>query len=52
MPDAKNQLFYGDNLEALRRHIPDASLNLIYLDESFNSRQDCNVLSTERYGPR
>ncbi len=46
-PAPKNQLFYGDNLEVLRRHIPDASVDLIYLDPPFNSRQDYNVLFAE-----
>jgi 16S rRNA G966 N2-methylase RsmD len=44
----KNQLYYGDNLEVLRQHIKDESVDLIYLDPPFNSRQDYNVLFTER----
>jgi site-specific DNA-methyltransferase (adenine-specific) len=40
----KNKLYYGDNLQVLRDHIPDASVDLIYLDPPFNSRQDYNVL--------
>jgi len=39
-----NQLFYGDNLAVLRDHIADQSVDLIYLDPPFNSRQDYNVL--------
>ena len=39
MPDQKNKLYYGDNLEVLRDYIPDASVDLIYLDPPFNSRQ-------------
>ena len=39
-----NQLFYGDNLAVLRDYIPDQSVDLIYLDPPFNSRQDYNVL--------
>lgn len=27
-----NQLYYGDNLEVLRQHIKDESIDLIYLD--------------------
>jgi DNA modification methylase len=50
--DQKNQLFYGDNLEVLRRHMPDASVDLIYLDPPFNSRQDYNVLFAEKDGNR
>jgi len=30
--DAKNKLYFGDNLEILRAHVPDASVDLIYLD--------------------
>jgi len=32
-----NTLYYGDNLEILRRYIKDESVNLIYLDQPFNS---------------
>lgn len=48
----KNQLFYGDNLTVLREHINDESVDLIYLDPPFNSRQDYNVLFAERDGTR
>jgi len=27
-----NALYYGDNLDILRRYVPDASVDLIYLD--------------------
>jgi hypothetical protein len=27
-----NQLYYGDNLQVLREHLADASVDLIYLD--------------------
>ncbi|MFH1597204.1 MAG: DNA methyltransferase [Pseudomonadota bacterium] len=37
MEDWKNKLFFGDNLEVLRRHIPVGSVDLIYLDPPFNS---------------
>jgi len=49
MPD-KNTLYYGDNLDVLRRHIKDESANLIYLDPPFNSAQGYNVLFAERDG--
>jgi site-specific DNA-methyltransferase (adenine-specific) len=39
-----NQLYYGDNLEVLRTHIPDESVDLIYLDPPFNSNAGYNVL--------
>ena len=35
--DAMNQLYYGDNLDVLRRHIADESVDLVYLDPPFNS---------------
>ncbi len=39
-----NHLFYGDNLSVLRDSIPDASVDLIYLDPPFNSNAGYNVL--------
>jgi site-specific DNA-methyltransferase (adenine-specific) len=49
---AKNKLYYGDNLAVLRDYIPSASVDLIYLDPPFNSRQDYNVLFAEKDGSR
>jgi adenine specific DNA methylase Mod len=48
----KNQLYYGDNLEVLRRYVRDESVDLVYLDPPFNSRQDYNVLFAEKDGSR
>ncbi|MGH9596129.1 MAG: hypothetical protein ACRD3K_04970 [Edaphobacter sp.] len=48
----KNKLYYGDNLEVLHDYIPDQSVDLIYLDPPFNSRQDYNVLFAEKDGSR
>jgi site-specific DNA-methyltransferase (adenine-specific) len=42
-----NLLYYGDNLDVLRRHIGDDSVDLIYLDPPFNSNANYNVLFTE-----
>lgn len=39
-----NRLYYGDNLDVLRTHIPDESVDLIYLDPPFNSNAGYNVL--------
>jgi site-specific DNA-methyltransferase (adenine-specific) len=39
-----NKLFYGDNLDVLREHIADGSVDLIYLDPPFNSNAGYNVL--------
>lgn len=40
-------LYWGDNLEILRRYIPDESVDLIYLDPPFNSNRSYNVLFKE-----
>jgi hypothetical protein len=41
---ADNSLYYGDNLDILRRYVKDESVDLIYLDPPFNSNQTYNVL--------
>ena len=45
-----NQLYYGDNLDILRAHIPDESVDLIYIDPPFNSNQAYNVIFSETDG--
>jgi site-specific DNA-methyltransferase (adenine-specific) len=40
----KNQLFYGDNLEVLRKHIKDESVDLCYIDPPFNSKRNYNQI--------
>ena len=45
-----NQLYFGDNLEILRNHIADESVDLIYLDPPFNSNATYNVLFAEKSG--
>ncbi|MBI3403544.1 MAG: site-specific DNA-methyltransferase [Acidobacteria bacterium] len=45
-----NRLYYGDNLDVLRRHIEDESVDLVYLDPPFNSNASYNVLFAERDG--
>ena len=45
-----NVLYYGDNLDILRHHIPDESVDLIYLDPPFNSKRSYNVLFRESSG--
>ena len=50
MSEWKNQLYYGDNLDVLRRYLRDESVDLVYLDPPFNSRQDYNVLFAEKDG--
>lgn len=39
-----SQLYYGDNLDVLREHVPDESVDLIYLDPPFNSNASYNIL--------
>ena len=51
MPE-KNKLYYGDNLDVLRRYVKDETVDLVYLDPPFNSRQDYNVLFAEKDGTR
>ena len=45
-----NTLYYGDNLDILRRYIEEESVDLIYLDPPFNSNADYNVLFAEKDG--
>ena len=47
-----NLLYYGDNLEILRRYIKDETVDLIYLDPPFKSSQEYNVLFKEQNGSR
>jgi DNA modification methylase len=39
-----NQLYYGDNLEVLRRYIKDESVDLCYIDPPFNSKRNYNQI--------
>ena len=39
-PMGKNQLFYGDNLDVLRRKIASESVDLCYIDPPFNSKRN------------
>ena len=41
---ATNVLYYGDNLDILRRYLADAAVDLVYLDAPFNSNRDYNVI--------
>jgi site-specific DNA-methyltransferase (adenine-specific) len=47
---ATNVLYYGDNLDILRRYLPDASVDLIDLDPPFNSNRDYNVICKDESG--
>ena len=51
MPDlATNVLYYDDNLDILRRYLPDAAVDLVYLDPPFNSKRDDNVIFRDESG--
>lgn len=39
MPRRPRTLYQGDNLAVLRAHLPDASVDLVYLDPPFNSQR-------------
>jgi site-specific DNA-methyltransferase (adenine-specific) len=47
-----NVLYYGDNLDVVRQHVPDESVDLVYLDPPFNSNASYNVLFAEHSGER
>lgn len=52
IPVAENVLYYGDNLDILRRYVRDETVDLVYLDPPFNSAQTYNVLFAEHDGSR
>ena len=52
MGTAINTLYYGDNLDILRRYIEDESVDLIYLDPPFNSNADHDVPFADKAGRR
>ena len=39
-----NKLYYGDNLEILRKYIKDESVDLCYIDPPFNSKRNYNQI--------
>jgi site-specific DNA-methyltransferase (adenine-specific) len=43
-PIQKNKLFYGDNLEILRKYVKDESIDLCYIDPPFNSKRNYNQI--------
>jgi len=48
----ENTLYYGDNLDVLRRYVGDETVDLVYLDPPFKSDQNYNVLFQEQDGSR
>ncbi len=48
-----NAFYYGDNLDVLRRHVRDASVDLVYLDPPFQSGKDYSLaFELQSPGPR
>lgn len=45
-----NLLYYGDDLDILRRSVADESVDLVYLDPPFNSSATHNVFFTSQSG--
>ena len=43
-------LYYGDNLDILRRYVADESVDLVYLDPPFNRAQNYNAFFQEKDG--
>src|SRR5208337_4413949 len=43
-------LYYGDNLDILRRYLRDETVDLVYLDPPFNSAQSYNAFFHEKDG--
>ena len=50
MEGTESTLYYGDNLDVMRRHIKDETVDLVYLDPPFNSNTNYNVLFAEKDG--
>lgn len=42
-----NVLYYGDNLDVLKRHVKDETVDLVYLDPPFKSNANYNLLFAE-----
>ena len=45
-----NTLYYGDNLDVLRRFIKDETVDLCYIDPPFNSKRNYNALFKDESG--
>ena len=45
-----NRLYFGDNLDILREHVADESVDLVYLDPPFNSNVNYNAFFQEQTG--
>ncbi|HDR06682.1 MAG TPA: site-specific DNA-methyltransferase, partial [Candidatus Coatesbacteria bacterium] len=47
---ADNYLYYGDNLDILRRYVKDETVDLVYLDPPFNSNAKYSAFFAEKNG--
>ena len=50
MLPAMGTLYYGDNLDIMRRYLKEESVDLAYLDPPFNSAQNYNAFFHEKDG--
>jgi DNA modification methylase len=48
----KSTLYYGDNIDILRRYLKDETVDLVYLDPPFNSNAHYNMLFAEKDGSK
>ena len=48
----RGALYHGDNLEVLRRHVRDQSVDLVYLDPPFQSGKNYDLLFESRGGAK
>jgi DNA modification methylase len=44
MNNPKNRLYYGDNLDVLRKNVKDETVDLCYIDPPFNSKRNYNQI--------
>ena len=45
-----NTLYYGDNIDVLKKHIKDETVNLIYLDPLFQSGKNYDIIFRSETG--
>jgi DNA modification methylase len=46
----KNELYFGDNLDVLKKYVKDESVDLVYLDPPFNSNRNYSVIFNRNGG--
>ena len=44
LAESRNRLYYGDNLDVLRKFVKDESVDLCYIDPPFNSKKNYNQI--------